>query len=58
MADDSVTSKGIVASDVNDAQRAAEKIARKEGIKGELNLEEKPDMSGGKYYSATWKKEN
>lgn len=56
--DDFVDSKGIAAANIDEARSKAEKIAKKEGIKGELNLEEKPDLSGGKYYSAVWKKEN
>lgn len=54
--DDFAVSKGIVASDASEAKSKADKIARKEGIQGELSLEEKSDMSGGKYYSATWRK--
>ena len=53
---DEVTVKGVYSNDENSAKDRAEKIAKKEGISGDLEIQEKPDSSGGSYYQATWRK--
>ena len=56
--DDFVATKGVYAKNENEARDRAEKIARKEGISGELTIEEKSDSSGGTYYQAEWSKKS
>jgi isopentenyl phosphate kinase len=48
--------KGIYAKDKKEAKYRADKIAKKEGIEGELELTEKPDITGGIFFSALWRK--
>jgi hypothetical protein len=48
--------KGIYAKDETEAKERADKIARKEAINGELELTEKPDICGGTFFSARWRK--
>lgn len=54
--DESITVKGIYAANKEAAKVSAEKMARKEGIAGQLDIQERPDPSGGTYYRAIWRR--
>jgi hypothetical protein len=50
-------SKAVYAKNEGEALDRAKRIAQKEGIQGTPEVEEKPDIAGGSYYSVTWRKD-